>query len=633
MIKYQSDLNSHERIIRNYISELQNNENNNHIEDLILKRFHFIKDISDKYYYPDLLYYHVKDYVVSHNYIVKEDSLISCLNEYKKNNNYYYNYWEIKETLPVIYNILINEFSELINSNSINNEHEQNIISIIDSIEYINTYNIESILNKVYDVDRLLLDINEFKLLDSKARDEYRQAIVAKSKTAKMHEYLYTKKIIKKAFHNHKSISFFLFRRTNYKGISSLLLIISIILSIIISIIINKYIPFTCFMLFLFIYNILIRLVKNDYIPRYQYNRVPETSQVMLMKYVVLKNSDEVAEAFNDLEKIYLNYREDYIDYTLLIDTTECDHQIEPFDNEIVDQAISYTLGLNERYGKDTFHVLYRKRVKQNNSWYGLSRKEGAIKLFNELLLGTITDEDLENNFMCNSDFHKEYVYVVEVDDINHDVDIRELVGIMDHPFNKPVIKNNKVLRGYVCATNNGQNILGDSIYTGTGIYRLREYYEIMNDMDTCLLHYKLPRTYSINKGNKQVYNYESVMKNNLTLYNNGFFLNNIQKKKLKIELLGIVNDFIIMALLVFCIIRKDLYFMVLLYIVGNISTLFTRTIFNIKLLLSYIFSKNYKNNILENVKKYKILNIVFVIYLVVILVYMLINKYNLFTL
>ena len=637
MIKYLNDLKNHEKIINNYINLIENEDNNNKVNELLLKRFHFIKSVSTKYYYPNQIYYFIKDFLKNNEYKVKEDELIKCLNDFKRINNYHYSYWEIEETLPVVYNLLLEHLSEIITIEpgqiiKYNSRKEKKIYNILNSIDYIDKKNIEKILNNVYDVDKTLLDITEYKMLDISTRNKYRQVIIENSKKENTHEYLYTKKLIKKVYRNHKPIANFLFKRKNYKGISNVLLIISIILSIIISILINKHIIITCFLLILFIYNILIRLIKNDYMPEYYYNRIPETSRVMLVKYVVLKDKEDVSKAFGDLEKIYLNHREDAIDYTLLIDTTDSDHQIEPFDNEITDNAISYTLGLNERFGKDKFHVIYRKRVNHKGNWHGLNRKEGAIRLFNKLLLNELSKEELDRNFMCNSDVNKEYKYVVEINDDENDINIRELVGMMEHPYNQPVIKNKKVLRGYIGITNNGRNILGDSLYSGSGIYRLQEYNELLDDTNTCLLHTALPRMYSLNNDNKQVYNHESLMKNNINLINNGYYLNYIQTRKRNLFLLSMIKDLLVMILLITSLIFKDYYYLLLLLIIGNIPTLFMNNIFNIKLVLGYIFSKKYRMNILEHTKKYNLINIIFVISLVILIIYRFAEGYNLLT-
>ena len=114
MIKYLNDLKGHEKIIKNYINSLESENNINKINELILKRFHFIKKVSNKYYYPNQLYYFIKDYLKSIEYRVTEEEIIKCLNDFKRINNYHYSYWEIEETLPVIYNLLLEHMSEII---------------------------------------------------------------------------------------------------------------------------------------------------------------------------------------------------------------------------------------------------------------------------------------------------------------------------------------------------------------------------------------------------------------------------------------------------------------------------------------------------------------------------------------
>ena len=137
---------------------------------------------------------------------------------------------------------------------------------------------------------------------------------------------------------------------------------------------------------------------------------------------------------------------------------------------------------------------------------------------------------------------------------------------------------------------------------------------------------------YSLNNDNKQVYNHESLMKNNINLINNGYYLNYIQTRKRNLFLLSMIKDLLVMILLITSLIFKDYYYLLLLLIIGNIPTLFMNNIFNIKLVLGYIFSKKYRMNILEHTKKYNLINIIFVISLVILIIYRFAEGYNLLT-
>ncbi len=201
-----------------------------------------------------------------------------------------------------------------------------------------------------------------------------------------------------------------------------------------------------------------LKIYKPEPIPKLDFSDgIPKSSATMTVIVTILKNTEKVNTMFDSLESYYLANKSDNLYFTLLGDCSSSEHQIEPFDDEILEAGLKKAEMLNKKYGKEIFYFAYRKRVynESEEEWLGYERKRGALGHFNKLLLGKLSLEDQQKYYMGHNftDFKKKIKYVITLDQDTQLVlgSAFQLVGAMAHPLNKPVFNQNhtKIVKGY----------------------------------------------------------------------------------------------------------------------------------------------------------------------------------------
>ncbi|HCU08074.1 MAG TPA: glycosyl transferase [Clostridiales bacterium] len=176
---------------------------------------------------------------------------------------------------------------------------------------------------------------------------------------------------------------------------------------------------------------------------------------------------------------------------------------------------------MNSKYaggGKDIFYFYNRQRKfnETDHNWTGWERKRGALMEFNELLLGS---DDTSFSFYSNEllpDANIKYVITLDADTVLPLGMAKKMIGTMAHPLNKPVVHREKgiVTKGYglmqprvsfdsessnksifsrIYTGQEGldpyagaisdvyQDLFGEGIFTGKGIYDLRVFQTVLN--------------------------------------------------------------------------------------------------------------------------------------------------------
>ena len=285
---------------------------------------------------------------------------------------------------------------------------------------------------------------------------------------------------------------------------------------------------------------ILSKTVKPKIIPKLDFSEgIPREYSTMVIVPTILKGKKDVKEMLEKLEVYYLANKSENIYFTLLGDCTTSSKEVERFDEEVIKEGKETIEKLNKKYSSktDIFNFVYRKRLwnSKENNFLGWERKRGIISEFNSFLLG-----DTRNTFSYNSLENKqipEIKYVITLDsDTNLVLDTaKELVGSMAHILNKPIIdpKKNIVVEGYgilqprigididasrktlftkiyagmggVDAYSNAisdiyQDNFGEGIFTGKGIYDLKVFHQVMENVvpeNTVLSHDLLEGIYT----------------------------------------------------------------------------------------------------------------------------------------
>lgn len=266
---------------------------------------------------------------------------------------------------------------------------------------------------------------------------------------------------------------------------------------------------------------------------------IPEDLSTMVIVPTLLPNEKRVRELLSQLEINYLANRENNIYFALVGDFKDADASELPEDKDIVSTALNGIDELNRRYSsgeRKVFYYFHRHRqlnVSQNK-WMGWERKRGAIIEFNDLILGSAN-----TSYSIMSCGHADLPHVKYIITLDSDTSLpmgnaKRLIGTIAHPMNRAVIDRQKgrVLEGYgllqpridvniisanstlfsrIFAGQGGidpyttavsdvyQDLFGEGIFTGKGIYDLNVFQEILKDAipdNTVLSHDLLEGSY-----------------------------------------------------------------------------------------------------------------------------------------
>lgn len=401
------------------------------------------------------------------------------------------------------------------------------------SIKNISKFNFAVLFEKINNIETILMSDEVYEKMDFETRNMYREEIKEISKKTKLSEIYVVNKLIEISKKEDKHIGYFLFDEEkeilykeleffNYKKeLSNNKKLILYILSVYIPVLIisiwvmGEYfwlglIPFSEDFVIL-VNKIVMKIKKPKLLPRL--DEIDENINTFVIVPTLLNNTTRVKNLIKDLEVYYLANKEANLKLCLLGDASEIDEEIAPYDEEIKKVGVEEVTKLNDKYEEDIFYFIYRKRFfnESQGKWLGYERKRGMITEFNNFLL---TGE--QGTFIVNT--IKEIPKIKYVITLDADTELvldsaKKLIGIMEHPLNKPVIKNGIVEKGYgliqpkigvsigsstaslfskLYAGSGGldmysgaesnlyQDLFGEAIFTGKGIYNVEVFQNLL---------------------------------------------------------------------------------------------------------------------------------------------------------
>ena len=249
---------------------------------------------------------------------------------------------------------------------------------------------------------------------------------------------------------------------------------------------------------------------------------IPATAQTIVVVPVIFSDLATIETLIDKLEVTYLANRDEHLYFALLGDFTDAEKPEMPSDKELLETAKLGIEGLNQRY-KDgvaaRFHLFHRRRqwCETEGKWIGWERKRGKLREFNQLLRGTS-----DTSFVvatAGAELFSKIRYVITLDadtQLPRDAAWR-LLGAAIHPLNQPRFDPDTeiVVRGYgilqprvsislesssrslfgrVFSGNTGidpyttaasdvyQDLFGEGIYTGKGLYDVEAFERALND-------------------------------------------------------------------------------------------------------------------------------------------------------
>jgi cyclic beta-1,2-glucan synthetase len=255
-------------------------------------------------------------------------------------------------------------------------------------------------------------------------------------------------------------------------------------------------------------------------------DRIPDQSRTMIVVPTLFSSPDDVRDQLSRLEIRSLANPHPGLQFALLSDFNDSPNESEPGDREILDTAKRIVAEMNEKYSSvygDKFFVLHRDRLwnESEEAWMGWERKRGKLEEFNMLL----NDPDTKTSFsliagnFIDSIRSEEVKYIITLDSdtkLPPDSAIN-LIRTISHPLNQAYFNpdEKRITSGYaiiqprisippssarqtwfsrIFSGNVGldpystavsdiyQDLAGEAVFTGKGIYNVRAFHEVLSD-------------------------------------------------------------------------------------------------------------------------------------------------------
>ena len=429
----------------------------------------------------------------------------------------------LKDNQISLRDVINEEFQNKINSNVL-------ISNIFNDFNEFLEFSSEELFEKVSKTEKLLMNDPNYKNMTIESKNSYRMQLLKLAKKAHMEEYDYLEKIYSPEEH----IGFQLFKsKNNTPKVAFYIISIVLITSIICMLLAHFFIkPRVLGFIILFIpisqlvvqilNQLLTWIVPTRVLPKLDYSKgIPDESKTMVVIPTIVASTEKIKTMFDILESFYLVNKTDNLYFTLLGDVKAANEKVTDYDEKLTAYGKEYAEKLNQKYKKDIFYFIYRKRIWNNkeNSYLGYERKRGALIQFNKILLGKELDEDkyFNINMLHNNKLKIKYVITLDTDTKLVLNSALNLVGAMAHPLNKPVLNNKgtKVIKGYglmqprvgvdIEATNKSlysqifagiggfdtysavvpnvyQDSFGEGSFVGKGIYNLEVFDKVVGD-------------------------------------------------------------------------------------------------------------------------------------------------------
>jgi cyclic beta-1,2-glucan synthetase len=249
---------------------------------------------------------------------------------------------------------------------------------------------------------------------------------------------------------------------------------------------------------------------------------IPAEARTIVVVPTILNDATTARRLLDKLEVAYLANQDEHLHFALLGDFADAPSETMPDDREILDAGQQGIAELNARYSAGAavrFQLFHRRRqwCETEQKWIGWERKRGKLREFNRLLRG-----ERNTSFMAataGADLLAQIRYVITLDadtQLPRDAASR-LIGAAIHPLNRPTFDQEaaRVVDGYailqprvsislesasrsafarVFSGNTGidpyttaasdvyQDLFGEGIYTGKGLYEVDVFERALRD-------------------------------------------------------------------------------------------------------------------------------------------------------
>jgi cyclic beta-1,2-glucan synthetase len=249
---------------------------------------------------------------------------------------------------------------------------------------------------------------------------------------------------------------------------------------------------------------------------------IPPEARTMVVVPAILPDEATVEKLVDKLEIAYLANQDEHLHFGLLGDFADSTQEQNPDDQRVLDAARHSIEELNRRYSAGQqirFHLFHRRRqwCETEGKWIGWERKRGKLRELNRLLRGARDTSFVE--VTAAPDLLAQIRYVITLDSdtqLPRDAACR-LIGAALHPLNQPLFQPDaeRVVEGYgilqprvsislesasrsifarIFSGNTGidpyttaasdvyQDLFGEGIYTGKGLYDVDAFEQALGD-------------------------------------------------------------------------------------------------------------------------------------------------------
>ena len=261
------------------------------------------------------------------------------------------------------------------------------------------------------------------------------------------------------------------------------------------------------------------KFVSAERLPKLKITSVPDNAKTLVIITSLLFGEGKDDGLFERLEHFYLSNKDANLRFGILGDLKDNTEIVTDKDDKIISYAVKKITELNDKYSDGEFNPFClftrtRSYSASERRYMGWERKRGAIIE----LTRHIKDIDTSINVsIIDKYFLNDIKYIVTLDaDTNLYIGaVKEMLGAMLHPINKPVVENGIVKSGYaimqprmdttvesasrtpfsIMMTGSGgidiyasaafdiyQTLFAEGIFCGKGIFNVDIFYDLLDE-------------------------------------------------------------------------------------------------------------------------------------------------------
>lgn len=318
----------------------------------------------------------------------------------------------------------------------------------------------EMIAEKLYKAEPFLRKDEVYRMMDEHSKSIYRKKLSSVALKEKKSEIEIAESILKKSSESREHIGKYLLSLRKRKKNGYLYLLMEIIMPFAVAFCISVFLssPLAGVLLFLPLWEILrypIEAASMKTVLPKRFLRLSENCErvknahALLTVSIILPSADNIGGLEKHLEQLYLSNCTGNIKVCCLADLKSAGMPRKPEDKAIINAAKNAVDRLNAKYsGGFIFAVRPRVHSETQNEFIGRERKRGAITELIRAIKGNRKGFSLIHG---DASSLNEVKYLIALDADTQLVfdSASELIAIAEHPLNRPVIKNGRVVSGY----------------------------------------------------------------------------------------------------------------------------------------------------------------------------------------